>query len=82
MKKKISLLAVLLVALFANITAIRLSANDPGYVEPDSYVGPCYQTMSYCDMSLTYSCQKSKTSEACRLHVCWSCQTGISQPTY
>lgn len=77
-KHKISLLAILLVALFANIVAIRLSANNPGYVEPEYYVGPCYQTMGYCSSVLTYRCQISETSEACRKHACWNCKEGTS----
>lgn len=81
-KLKITSLAISIVAIFANFVVIRLSANGPGSIEPDAYVGPCYQSMGYCDMTLTYRCQTSQTSEACRLHACWNCKESISLPTY
>ena len=80
-KLKITLLALSMVAIVANVVAIRSSANGPGSIDPDAYVGPCYQSMGYCDMTLTYRCQTSKTSEACRLHACWNCKESISPPT-
>ncbi len=38
----------------------------------------CYQTMGYCDGTLTYKCTKFATSEYCRIYFCKDC--GPSTP--
>lgn len=56
--------------LMLNLSAILLIAAAPKDADPNPFNGPCYQTMGYCSGTLTYMCQKDKTSERCRLYAC------------
>ncbi len=67
--------------LLLNFSAIYAIAAAPKDAEAPLFTGPCYQTMGYCNGVLTYKCQKSYTSERCRMYYCApTCDSGTTPP--
>lgn len=77
MMKKIVLGAFFV--LLMDVIAVLALASNPISEGPDTFNGPCYQTMGYCGHVLTYKCTKDYTSEQCHRHVCDTCEK-IDEP--
>lgn len=76
-KTKIWILCAACVLIMLNLSAIFSMAAVPGDAEPNSFIGPCYQSMGYCSGTLTYMCKKDMTSERCRRYACApTCEKG------
>lgn len=72
--KKIILFLCFLGFVAVNVLSISAIAApiEPGTTEHgDDQLKYCtYQTMRYCDVTITYACTSHKTAEACRLYEC------------
>lgn len=66
-------ISFIVLLIIANLFAISLFAVPYSTDTPDRHDQNCYQTMGYCNLSLTYKCHKIPTAEACRIYVCNEC---------
>lgn len=70
------------ILIIVNFFAIKLLATPYSTDIPDGFGQQCFQTMGYCNLSLTYKCIKSHTAESCRIFVCNDCDpAGTDLPT-